>query len=163
MTRPSRMRSARSRKRRRRSIVAAATLAITLLAACSTSTHHTALDQQPPPSVSAVVPTAPLSLGTDYTTAVTDAVATTLKLPAPQISTDLIAQPDATLMTLAKPTGVAQDSLAATIRSALSAATATQVRSGTWTPSQAAQLTTFWTAQTDPSLITRISQWFRGQ
>jgi hypothetical protein len=162
--RPSWLRSTTTHARRCPAIAAAGALAVAVLVAgCSASAHRVAVDHQPPPNVSAAVPRAPVSLGPDYQAAVTDVVATTMKLSTTRIKADLAAQPDSTLMNLAKPLGFAQDALAASIRSALSAATAAQVRSGTWTPSQAAQLTTFWTAQTDPSLITRISQWFREQ
>jgi hypothetical protein len=134
--------------------------AVLVLSACGSPRASTPTGQQRPPSVSAPALHPPLAIDASYRAAVTQALATSLKLGDAQIRTELGADPNATLMGLAKPLGLAQDQLATTIRSALTAATAQKVHSSTWTPTQAAQLTSFWTAQTDPSVITQVSQWF---
>ena len=133
-----------------------------VLVGCSGSPPHAGVNQQPPPTVSALR-AAPLTLDPDYQGAVMHDVATSLNRSTTQIRAQLAVQPGSTLMNVAKPLGVAEDALARNLRSALSSATATRVRSGAWTPSQATQLTSFWTAQPDPDLITRISQWFRDR
>jgi hypothetical protein len=104
----------------------------------------------------------PFTLSDAYRSEALSRIATALHKTDDQIRDDLQRQPTATLMTLAKPQGLAQDQLAASIRAALTAAGESQVRSGTWPPSQAAQLRAFWSAQPDPAIITQVSQWFRG-
>jgi hypothetical protein len=96
-----------------------------------------------------------------YRTAVEQQVATYLHLDIPQLRTQLRSDPEATLMVLAKPLGLAQDQLAAVVLSALNDATDAAVGSGTWTAQQATREKKFWKIQTWPALITEISRWLR--
>ena len=104
-------------------------------------------------------PPAPVSL--EDRTAVEQQVASRLHLDPAQVRAQLHADPNATLMTLAKPLGLAQDQLGAIILAALNDRADTALRSGTWTAQQANQEKQFWTAQPLPDLIAEISRWFR--
>ncbi len=137
-------------------------LAITAALISGCTTDSGASTSLPPPDVSAQLPTPPLPVDTTYRSAVEQAVATGIGLAADQIRAGLGADPDTTLMTLAKPRGLTQDRLAGTIRAALRSATERAVRSGGWTASQAARMTGFWSTESDPDLIVQVSRWFRA-
>jgi hypothetical protein len=144
---------------RRVVVIAVAALACSV-AGCGSSGDP--VGRQPPPAVTAAPLSPPITLTNGYRSDALSRIASALHETSEQIRSYLRAQPSATLMTLAKPAGLSQDQLAAAIRAALTAAGQSQIRSGTWTPSQAAQLATFWSAQPDPAVITQVSQWFRG-
>jgi hypothetical protein len=137
--------------------VAVLAIAALTLGAC-TSTPPAA---PPPPPATAPAATPPITLPADYRTTARSAIATRLHTTIDALRTDLAA-PSMTLMTIAKPLGLAEDQLAGALRSALTDTGQTEVRSGTWTPSQAAQVNAYWAAETDPVLITQISQWYRA-
>jgi hypothetical protein len=65
-----------------------------------------------------------------------------------------------TLMNLARPAGLTQDTLAAAILSALNDADAA-ARSGTWTAEQSEREKRYWMAQSVPDLISETSRWYR--
>jgi hypothetical protein len=145
-----------------RAFIALLSGAVVLLpTTCGIFRADSPVGEQPVPTASAPALQPPLAIGAKYRSAVVLAVATDLGLTSAQIRTDLLDHPDSTLMNLAKPRGLAQDQLAGRIRTALTAATAQQVRSAVWTHAQAAQLNQFGASQADPSLISQVSQWFR--
>jgi hypothetical protein len=136
-----------------------AVLAIAALAlgAC---TSPSPTDPRPAPPATAPAASPPITLPADYRTTALSAIASRLHTSTEALRTDLAA-PSAILMTLAKPLGLAEDQLAATLRSALTDTGQTEVRSGTWTQSQAAQVNAYWSAEPDPVMITQITQWYR--
>ena len=115
----------------------------------------------PAPIASAAPLSPPVAPGPDYRTAVQASVAYQMRLAPQQIRARLRADPNATLMTLTKPLGLAQDQLAAKILSALNEAADSAVRSGGWTIQQGIDEKQFWGAQPQPALITEVSRWFR--
>ena len=132
-----------------------------LIAGCGTD-NSGSTPLPPPPNVSVALSSPPLAVDATYRSAVEQAVATGIGLTVDQIRTNLGADPNLTLMNLAKPRGLTQDQLAGKARAALSTATDQAVRSGTWTASQAAQMTGFWRTESDPDLIVQVSRWFRA-
>ena len=148
--------------RPRRTIAA---IAIVGLAAFSGCSHHRTAQppsQTPPPrGIPNAEPLAPpAEVDSAYKTAVESIIAERLHLTIATITQQLRAQPDATLMNLAKPAGLAQDQLSTLIVSAFNTADDNTVRAGHLTQPQADQLTRYWTSQTDASLITEASYWY---
>jgi hypothetical protein len=115
----------------------------------------------PVPVASAAPLSPPVAPGPDYRAAVQGYVADQMHLTPQQVRARLQTDPNATLMTLSKPLGVAQDTLASKILSALNKAADSAVRSGGWTIQQATEEKQFWAAQPQPALITEVSRWFR--
>jgi uncharacterized membrane protein len=115
----------------------------------------------PAPVASAAPLSPPVAPGPDYRTAVQGYVADQMHLIPQQVRDRLQADPNATLMTLSKPLGIAQDTLAPKILSALNEAADSAVRSGGWTTQQATEEKQFWSGQSQPALITEVSRWFR--
>ncbi|WP_322770338.1 hypothetical protein [Frankia sp. Cr1] len=114
-----------------------------------------------PPAATHAPLSPPLPVSLEDRTAVEQQVAARLRLDPAQIRAQLQAEPNATLMTLAKPLGLAQDALGPIILAAVNDRADAALRSGTWTAPQANQEEQFWTAQTQPDLIAEISRWFR--
>jgi hypothetical protein len=114
-----------------------------------------------PPAAARAPLSPPVAVSLEDRTAVEQQVAARMRLDPARIRAQLQADPNATLMTAAKPLGLAQDQLAAIILAALNDRADTALRSGTWTAPQASQQKQFWTAQPQPDLIAEISRWFR--
>src|SRR5262245_56288025 len=137
----------------------AALAAVLALTACDT--HRSAGADPPPPASSSRALVPPVPPDADYRSAVEDRVAAALHSTTSQLATQLKADERLTLMNLAKPAGIAQDKLVAAISSALKDAADAAARPGRWTAEQANQEKQFWTAQSDPDLISELSRWFR--
>jgi hypothetical protein len=137
-------------------------LAVSLLAGCGRSGFTAgARPPAPPPLVSsrpALVP--PVTADTHYRHIVEARIAARLRLSTRAIRAQFRADPGSTLMNLAKPLGLAEDQLAATVTAALNHAADAAVQSGTWTARQARDEKRFWKAQPVDSLITEISEWY---
>lgn len=155
-----------NRSSRRPVIRAALVLAFVAaaLAGCASSRAQHAV-QPPPPqpvsSISAVTP--PIAADARYRGLVEAGVAARLHLAPATITAQLRATPESTLMTLAKPLGLAQDGLGSIIVASLDHAADAEVRSGRWTTAQAGAEKHYWTAQSPGSLITEVSAWFAGR
>jgi hypothetical protein len=137
---------------------ALALAAVLTLAACSA---HPVADTDPPLAADRTPLSPPVAPSAQYRAAVEDQVATVLHTTTPQLRSQLSADPRLTLMNLAKPAGLSLDQLAAAILSALKGATNAAANSGAWTGEQANQEKQYWSAQSDPNLISEISRWFR--
>jgi hypothetical protein len=137
-------------------------LAVTVLALAGCGRAHPRTPNTFPAPVASAAPLSPpVAPALDYRTAVQAYVADQLHLTPQQVRARLQADPNATLMTFAKPLGVAQDTLAPKILSALNEAADSAVRSGGWTIKQATEEKQFWATQPPPALITEVSRWFR--
>jgi hypothetical protein len=102
----------------------------------------------------------PIALDTSDRAAVVEHVAAALHQDPAQLGAALRSDRSATLMTLAKPMGVAQDRLAEIVLAALREVTDLRGSSGSWTQSQVVAETRFWTAQAHGALIAEVSRWF---
>jgi hypothetical protein len=116
----------------------------------------------PLPAASVALPSPPVAIPGGYRDAALRSVAARLHTTVAALRSGLATTPAATLMTLAKPLGFAQDQLAATVRAGLTDATGAEVGSGSWTAMQAAQVSAFWRSIPDDALIAQVSQWCRG-
>lgn len=157
---PARRRTGTGGRRRATACLCAAAATVLALTGCGRD-HSPAPNTLPAPVASAAPLAPPLAPGPAYRAVVQERVGRRLNLSPQQARASLAADPDATLMTLSKPLGTAQDALAATIVSALNEAADSAVRSGRWTPRQAAEEKRFWAAQPQPALISEVSRWFR--
>jgi hypothetical protein len=134
------------------------------LAGCASSRPQDAAQPPPPqPVSSADALTPPIAADASYRGRVEADVAARLHLAPATITARLRATPGSTLMTLAKPLGLAEDGLGPIIIASLDHAAGAEAHSGRWTPAQAGAEKRYWTAQSPGSLITEVSAWFAGQ
>jgi hypothetical protein len=113
----------------------------------------------PAPAAAPLSP--PVAAQADDRSAVCAQVAAGLHADPAQVTAALRADSNASLMTLAKPRGLAQDQLAELILAALRDRADARLRSRAWTAQQAEQDKQFWSAQPQPDLISEVSRWFR--
>lgn len=102
----------------------------------------------------------PIALDASDRAAVVEDIAAALHQDPAQVGAQLRSDPSATLMTLAKPLGVAQDRLAEIVLAALIDATDLRESSGAWTQNEVIAEKQFWAAQTQGALIAEVSRWF---
>jgi hypothetical protein len=137
-------------------------IALATLAGCAQ--HRTPQPLNLPPDPSGVPSTEPLQppvpLDATYHADVENVVASRLHTSVAAIDQQLRAQSNSTLLIVAKPAGLAQDQLAASIISALEIATSDAQQTGRLSVAQAAQLTHYWNSQSTPNLITETSYWY---
>lgn len=132
-----------------------------VLAVSACGTHRSAAGNPPPPAVDSSPLAPPVALDADYRKTVEDGVAAALHSTPSQLSAQLRADPRLTLMSLAKPAGIAQDRLAAAILSALKDAADAEIRWGRWTAEQSDREKQYWNTQRQPDLISEVSRWLR--
>jgi hypothetical protein len=146
----------------RRAIAVITLIALAALAGCTHQRPSQSLREEPPPTgVPSSQPLAPPEpVDAAYRADVERIVATRLHLTVPDITHQLRAQPNSTLMNLAKPLGLAQDQLSATIASAFATADNDATLTRHLTTAQADQLTRYWSSQPDASRITEVSYWY---
>ena len=133
------------------------------LAACGMGrpSSQAGVAQQPPPNAFGPSLSAPIAPDASYRTAAARQIAGALRLDQSELRTRLQADSSATLMTLAKPLGLAQDQLAEIVLAALNDAGDLYVRSGNWSQKQAEAEKAFWAAQTQGDLVAEVSRWLR--
>jgi hypothetical protein len=97
-----------------------------------------------------------------YRSRVAQQVADALQQPRDRLAAQLRADPQVTLMTLAKPLGVAQDRLAQIVLAALDAASDAYGADGRWTPQEVDAEKSYWASQDQGPLVAEVSRWLRG-
>ncbi|MFI5254888.1 MAG: hypothetical protein ACHQ15_05470 [Candidatus Limnocylindrales bacterium] len=102
----------------------------------------------------------PVALDASDRAAVVERIAAALHQDPDQLGAQLQSDPSATLMTLAKPLGIAQDRLAEIVLAALSDVTDGRGASGSWTQNEVVAEKQFWAAQTQGALVAEVSRWF---
>jgi hypothetical protein len=143
---------------RRALAVLATACAAATFAGCGAS--RTSLVAQPPPaSLSAAPLRPPITPTSAYRAQVEARIAHDLHVSLRSIRSQLRAAPGSTLVSLAKPLGLAQDQLGAIVLTSLDHAVDAAVGSGRWTPAGARKEKRYWMAQSAPSLIAEISRW----
>ena len=120
----------------------------------STESIQSAADPSSPPL------DPPVALDASDRAAAVERIAAALHQDPSQLGAQLQSDPSATLMTLAKPLGIAQDRLAEIVLAALSDVTDGRAASGSWTQNEVVAEKQFWAAQTQGALIAAVSHWF---
>jgi hypothetical protein len=137
-------------------------VAIAFSGLVATGCDGTATTSAPPaPSASSARLSPPIAVSSDYRTAVERQVAVRLHLSPERVRSQLRADPNATVMTLAKPAGLAQDQLASIVLTALRDSGDAAVGSGSWSAQQAEEENGYWASQSQGRLIAEVSVWFR--
>ena len=146
----------------RRAIAVITMMALAALAGCAHQRTSEPLREQPPPAGAPTSQplTPPQPIDAAYKADVERVVAARLHLTVAQITQQLRAQPNSTLMNLAKPLGLAQDQLSTIIVSAFTTADNDTANARHRTAAQADQLTRYWSSQSDASLISEASYWY---
>jgi hypothetical protein len=127
-------------------------------ASCGTTQRAgTALPSAPSASSPALHP--PIAVSASFQHDVEASIAGHLHSTLASLHTQLAATPDSTLMNLAKPLGLAEDQLAAIVRSSMAGATDASVRTGRWSHAQGAREKRYWATCADPVLIAEVSHW----
>jgi hypothetical protein len=119
--------------------------------------------EQPPADPSSAPLAPPTSPEAAYRSRVTQQVTDALQQSRDQLAAQLQADPQATLITLAKPLGIAQDRLAQIVLDALNDAADANGTARLWTPQEVAAEKAFWASQDQGQLIAEVSRWLRTQ
>jgi hypothetical protein len=130
-----------------------------LLAACSAQNGGGNAFSTSPAAQSAGTP--PVTVPATMYAIVKAQVAQGMRLTVAQITTQLQADPNASLMTLAKPQGLALDQLHTMLINTLQSASDQSVRVGQWTQQQASDDMNYWKQRGQADLVNDITAWFR--
>jgi len=130
------------------------------LLGCGGDPATSALAPPPPPLTSFTPLAPPFPVDSTYEADVEGGVASALHLGRNTITAELRSSPGSTLMNLAKPRGIAEDSLDAIILRSLGKAADSEVRAGRWSARDADEETGYWQSQSVPDLISEVTGWF---
>jgi hypothetical protein len=115
------------------------------------------------PMLSATQPAGvpPVAVPASMYTIVKTQVAQGMRLTVAQITTQLQADPNASLMNLGKGRGLALDQLHTSLINALQSASDQTVNAGFWTQQQANVDMGYWNQRSQAALVNDITAWFR--
>jgi len=137
-------------------------LSVAVLAGCDAqpSARSTTIEQ-PPANVADAPLAPPISPDAAYRARVVGQIADALQQDSGQLAAALRADAQSTLMSLAKPLGVAQDRLAQIALTALDEAADAYGQAGTWSAQQVTAEKAYWGSRSQGPLISEVSRWLR--
>jgi hypothetical protein len=143
-----------------RTLLGASVIALAGLAAAGCGDQLVPGPSQAPPVATAQL-SPPVAADAGYRTAVERQVSTSLRMTTEQVRSRLQSDPNATLMTLGKPTGHDLGQMARIVEDALDGSADAAANSGSWSAQQAGEEKRYWAAQSKWDLIAEVSRWFR--
>jgi len=142
-----------------RKLLSASVVALAGLAAAGCGDHLAPGPRQAPTATAPLSP--PVAADAGYRTGVERQVSTSLRMTPEQVRSQLQSDPNATLMTLGKPTGRDLNQMARIVEDALDGSADAAANSGSWSVQQADDEKRYWAAQSKWDLIAEVSRWFR--